>query len=175
MTVRKLDERVEVEMRRQIIVPGVEFDFYRGRIPGRGCFEIFGAINGASFDYSRERREIFLTLAKGDDVINVHSDGKIVTAVYVNDREYYNPEAPNCGTRERWQPLTEAEEEASRAVNLGKMALEDVHEHLKKLVPGVVNLMDKYFSRTLVPVDDLIDARPTPDIFANFNLKPGKT
>jgi hypothetical protein len=175
MTARKLDEQVEIEMRSRIIVPGIEFDFYRGRIPGRGCFEIFGTINGASFDYSRERREIILTLAKGDDVINVYSDGKIVTAVCVNDREYHNPEAFHCGAREKWAPLTPAEEEGLSAVDLGKRALVEVHEYLKGLVPGFVNTMDRYFSRTLVPGDDFVDLRPTREIFANFNLKPGKT
>ena len=83
MITQKLDDRVEAELRNRIIVPNVDVSFYRRNIPGRGYFEISSSINGANFEYSREPQKIVLTLMKDSDIINVHSNGKIVYEVWV--------------------------------------------------------------------------------------------
>ncbi len=172
MIASKLDDRVESELRRRIIIPDLNVSFYRRRIPGKGYFEISSTINGASFEYSRQPQEIVLTLMKGSDIINVYSNGKIVTDVWVNDRRYRNPEVPVCGAeREKWTSLTEEEEDAEKVITLGKTALDDIHNHLRGFVPGLVRLMDEYFSGKLVPADDLQDLRSYDEIFRQFDLK----
>lgn len=174
MITSKLDDRVESELRKRIIVPNVDVSFYRRHIPGRGYFEISSTINDASFDYNREPQEIRLTLIKEGDIINVYSNGKIVTDVWVNDKRYQNPDFLCGAEREKWQGLTKVEKDAQKVIKLGKEALDDAHNHLREFVPGVVRLMDLYFSGKLVHADDLLDMRSYEEIFIKFNLKPKK-
>lgn len=175
MTPSKLDDKVERELSNRLLIPDLHVDFYRRRIPGRGYFEITGRIDGVDFDYSRDRQEIVLTLSKNDDFINIYSNGKNITEMYVNDRLYHNPKIQQCGEqRDSWRELTKKEEEAVDVFNFGKKSLDDVNKHLSLLIPGVVSLMDRYFSRTLLPGDEFTDSRSNSEIFRNFSLDPKK-
>ncbi len=174
MMSNKLDEQVERELRRAILPAGMDVEFSGHRIPGFGYFDIAGTINGVEFDYCREHNEqILLSLTRDGDSLWMYSKKGVVQGIYVNDRSYRNPNISECGEpREAWRGLSEHEYDAAAAVELGKKKLDEVHGYLKAVAPGVVRIMEGYFSNTLISLEDRADTRSNAEIFDKFNLHP---
>jgi len=163
----RLDEIVKKAIREIKAPEGIKVKFHKPRAPGDGYFYAEGRINDMKFSYQHGAEDIEIILKDKDDIIYIEADEGEVYTVFVNDREYNR--ACECDP-EKWKPLDE-DAETTQAIEFGIEKLKDVREYLKEKVPEFLCLIDGYFSRSLLPLEDQPAIRSNEEIFEKFSAK----
>lgn len=168
----ELDSLVEIE-HKKFKNPDFKFNFYKSHRPGEGYFTVSCKFNGAELEYRHEVDKENVSLIRDGDSITVRIEKMVVQSILINERHYVNPETSALkGLRESSDlPVyKEADLEKKQAVEFGKRAYSAVLKYFKTRIPNEVNLMDQYFSRSLLTPEAQPMFRTNKEILARFNL-----
>ncbi len=178
---KALDDFVKAEIAKIKPLGGFAVSFsVLDAYPGQGEFTITGCLNGASIEYRHKRDDgsaiggpINLKLLKDGDSIIIKAKKDGVFSMNVNDRRYDKPGTLMSALEEDEflpKPDFADNSEMDEVFEFGKKAIYSVRAAIERYVPGALDLIEGYFSRSLLPPEENPDLRTNAEIFAKFNL-----
>jgi hypothetical protein len=163
-----LDEIVQRELQQFAIPEAIRVEFHPYTAsPGKGNFAIVGELNGAAVTYKVDAHlGTRVQLERNGDRVLVERNATRVNRVEVNDRTYYHPESAFCDNADDLLVRPEIDE----AIDFGERAFSAVRAYVNARVPGLLRLIERYYSRDLLPGDERPSIRTNASVFSQFDL-----
>ena len=168
----ELDALVEIEHKKHKY-SDFGFSFYKNHRPGEGHFLVSCKFNSAQLEYRREVNKENVSLLRDGDSIVVRIDEGLVQSVSINERYYTNPETSVLKEFKSALGIQENEDidsEKRQVIKFGEHAYSAALKYLKTRIPDAINLIEGYFSRSLLPPESQPALRTNEEILARFNL-----
>ncbi|VVB81697.1 Uncharacterised protein [uncultured archaeon] len=166
---QKLDKLVKNELKGIKKPAGFNVRFRSSDKAGDGQFTVQTRVDDISIKYECEKDGVELTLKCRGERLFISADESTVYHVSVNEQEYY--QSFNDEEDESWRDHDEKGRERLNALARGGKCLKEVQDYLKGAVPDLIRLMESYFSRKLMPLDDLMPAHSNEKVFEMFDLR----
>jgi hypothetical protein len=110
-----------------------------------------------------------INLQKHGNILQIYADKDGIQHISVNDRNYNTP-LPGAKKKESWETKTESEDERDDALTFGKEVLDAVEKYLQNKVPALMELINGYYSRSLMAPESQPQYRSNKEIFDKFDL-----
>ncbi|MEK6849292.1 MAG: hypothetical protein AABY01_01840, partial [Nanoarchaeota archaeon] len=185
-SLKSLDELIKMEAGKVVLPKKWKASFSSYGTPGDGTFYVEGFMNNFAFSYNVKTEEaVSLELKQDADIISVTGKKGVVELMRLNDLTYFNNDKSlskaiddfhKVVAEEMDMPVpvrrqSEHDVEQAEALRFGQQALNAVKKYVQLEAPALTNLMNGYFSRSLMDFSAQPGMKTNKEIFDCFNLR----